>query len=301
MLREMPWWLARLTETAIGQTRMSDNAGRKSARRKDLDGDIALAACIEQLPPKEEDLEKARKARERAALAHALATGGINARASELLSEINDSLGYWMRVLCEARGIVPPQLGAGRSLGELQARWLYLNAAAITAYEDAETIVGDIEGHLEDIVRMVNRPVRVWFLGECESWDERRETPCGADLRVQEGNAEVICPRCHTTHSVHRLFLANVDRAERHIMPWKDLLRVSSTMGDRQVPRRTLERWRATGQLQPHHWRGPDGEIELIECGPRYEPMYSWSDVQRLQLRKPQKAATGAAAHERMG
>ena len=43
-LADLPWWLNRLTEAAVGQTRMTDNAGRKSARRKDLDGDAELAA-----------------------------------------------------------------------------------------------------------------------------------------------------------------------------------------------------------------------------------------------------------------
>jgi hypothetical protein len=90
-LADLPWWLNRLTEAAVGQTRMTDNVGRKSARRKDLDGDAELAACIELLP-KADDLEKARTARQKQSLAHAVATGGVNLRASELLAEIADSL-----------------------------------------------------------------------------------------------------------------------------------------------------------------------------------------------------------------
>ena len=48
-----------------------------------LDGDAELASCIEQLPS-DDDLDKARRKRQQLAR-HALATGGINARASELL------------------------------------------------------------------------------------------------------------------------------------------------------------------------------------------------------------------------
>ncbi len=289
MLREMPWWLARLTETAIGQTRMSDNAGRKSARRKDLDGDIALAACIEQLPPKEEDLEKARKARERAALAHALATGGINARASELLSEINDSLGYWCRVTCENRGLTYAPRPSTRALAANHAIWLYLNATAIAQSEDADTIIGDIEGHLEDIVRMVNRPLHMIDLGPCPAWDDENYQACGVKLRAPRDTEEVQCRRCKTTHNTMRLLLDLMAAAEREVKPWDELVRINRSLPpDRRVAPRTLQHWRATGLLMP---REVDGAT----------PMYSWMDVKRLQMRKPQKASTGAAAHERMG
>ena len=178
-LAELPWWLGRLTEAAVGQTLMSDNGGRKSAPRRDLDGEKSLAECIEPLPV-DGDLNKARRERERLALAHALATGGVNAKASELLGEIADTLGYWCRVLCEARGVsyTAPRPRPWRdthgnmhfpAYGHAHARWLAGHIDSIAASEDAEDITADILGRdrkrrsmIEQIQSVINRPWRFW-------------------------------------------------------------------------------------------------------------------------------------------
>lgn len=296
LLAELPWWLDRLTEAAIGQTRMSDNGGRKSARRKDLDGETPLAACIEQLPDAD-DLDKARAARERAALAHALAAGGINARASELLAEVADALAYWVRVLCEARGITAPTVRSGRSLGVGQALWLAVNVAAISASENAAEIVGDIEDKHDEIVRVVNRPVRVMFLGHCQTWDDREQRYCGVTLRAPQDSVEVYCPRCKVTHNCHRLLLELVDEAERNVVPWDELCRTNRRMPEEyRVPARTLSHWRATGVLRPRQWQRTGGRIGVTQHDDADVPLFSWADVKRLRLRKPQKRLTGASA-----
>ena len=274
LLTEMPWWLSRLTETAIGQTKMSDNSGRKSAARKDLDGDKDLAACIETLPPnRDDDLEQARKAREKAALAHALATGGINARASELLAQIADSLGYWCRVLCEARGITYTPTGSSRSFGANHAKWLRINLNAISASEEAGDILGEIETALEDIVQIVNRPVRWWDLGQCSGIDRKTDEECGVGLRVPAETDEVQCRRCGTRHNVHRLLLARKYEAEGQPMNRRKLVRYNRDLpAEFQVPERTLRVWLERGALAP--------------CGadPEGDPLYSWIDVRLLML-----------------
>lgn len=302
LLLELPWWLDRLTEAAVGQTRMSDNGGRKSARRRDLDGEAPLAACIELLPAGEDDLDKARKARERTALAHALAAGGVNARASELLAEVADALRYWIKVLCEARNAVyTPHRGANvHSLGSGEALWLAGNVAAISASEDAGEIIGDIEAHHDDIVRVVNRPVRMMNLGPCPTWDERANRTCGVTLRTTQDSIEVHCPRCKRTHTCNRLLLERMDEAERTKLTFEEVLRVNLDQpAEWQIAPRTLRHWRSTGVLRAHQWRRADGRLGLTQHGDDDVPLYLWADVKRLQLRKPQKAATGAAAHER--
>jgi hypothetical protein len=282
-LADLPWWLGRLTETAVGQTRMTDNAGRKSARRKDLDGDTDLAACIELLP-KADDLDKARRARQDAALTHALATGGVNARASQLLATIADSLAYWCRVLCEIRGLnyAPSPLPA--TLGANHARWLRVNIGAIATYDDAADIVGDIEGHLEDIVRVVNRPVRWWNLGECPGW--RDDQPCQTELRAPEGSEEVHCRRCKNTHTVQLLLLAKKAEAEANSMTRKQLTRYNRELpAEFQVPPRTLQHWLDTGRLTATHTES--------------DPLYSWLDVRLLMLTT--KHARKSAQPEKSG
>lgn len=301
-LTELPWWLNRLTETALGQTRMSDNAGRRSARRKDLDGDAELASCIEALPG-DDDLDKARRKREKAALAHALATGGIHARASELLSEIADGLSFWCRALCEARGLDyrPPRPTC--SLGANHARWLARHVDAIAASNDAGDIAADILGRdrkraslIDQIVRVINRPYRWWQLGACPTpirlegpaQDGRLHpnAPCATELRAREDAREIRCPDCHNLHNVHRLLWSRKSEAEAEPMTERQLVRYNRELPPEfQVPPRTLQHWLVTKRLIPCD--DLDGD-----------PLYSWIDVRLLVVRRPQVAVTGAAAHQ---
>jgi hypothetical protein len=273
VLADLPWWLSRLTEAAVGDTKMTDNAGRKSARRKDIDGDLELAACIELLP-KADDLEKARKARQKQSLAHALATGGVNLRASELLAEIDDSLAYWCRVLSEIRGLdyIPYKASPlPTTVGANHARWLRVNIGTIAAYEDAADILGDIETHLEDIVKIVNRPIRWWHLGPCPGW--RDDEPCLTELRVPEGSEEVHCRRCKNTHTVHLLLLARKAEAEKKHMTKRQLTRYNRELPPEfQIPPRTLQHWLDSGRL-----------AACLEIAG--DPLYSWVDVRLLMLR----------------
>jgi len=271
-LSELPWWLERLTETALGMTRMSDNGGRRSARRKDLDGDKELAACIECLPPnKTDDLEKARREREQHALAHALASGRINAKASMLLGEIADGLGFWCRVIGEARGLAYQPLQSGRSLGANHAQWLTIHVDAIALSEEADDICGDVERWAEEITTVINRPVRYWPLGQCPA--ETSDGPCEAELpRVPEHTEEVRCRSCGSIHSVARVLVIRKHEREGQPQKRKELVRYNSDLpAEFQVPPRTLRHWLTTGTLEPC---GYDGE----------DPLYSWVDVRLLAL-----------------
>lgn len=301
-LRELPYWLETLTETALGLTRMSDNAGRKSAARRDLDGDRELAACIEPLPSGD-DLQKARIARQKQSLAHALATGGVNARASELLAEIADGLVFWCRVLCEQRGLdyTPPP--TGRALGVNHAQWLAHHVDSIAASQDAGDIAADILGRdkrrrsiIDQIQAVINRPWRWWQLGQCptpirvegppRAGHPRPTIPCNADLSAREDATRIRCPECHALHNVHRLLWSRKSEAEAEPMTERQLVRYNRELPPEfQVPPRTLAHWLVTGRLCAC------GELDG-------DPLYSWLDVRLLQVvRKPQKAVTGAAAH----
>lgn len=298
-LSELPWWLGRLTETAHGRVRMSDNGGRRSARRRDLDGDTELAACIEILPNNRDgDLEKARRDREKRALAHALATGRINARASELLGQVADGLAYWVRVLCEARGLPSPAAaGASRIYGGIWTLWLRENVGAIAASEDAADIVSDVEGWLGDIARVVNRPLRWWSLGDCPA-DVRVEgpaqhgkpdptAPCNAELpRVPERTEHVTCRECGTRQTVMRVLMLRKYAVE-HGEPQtrKELVRYNRELPTEfQVPARTLRDWLDRGALAP---------CDLTDEG---DPLYSWVDVRLLMLESKHASVNRRAA-----
>lgn len=304
-LSVLPWWQARLTEAAIGHTRMSDTAGRKSARRKDLDGDAQLAACIELLPH-DDDLDKARRKREQQALAHALATGGINARASNLLNEIADSLAYWCQVLCENRGLRYQPNASAASLGANHALWLWANTASIAASENALDIAGDIESHIDQVVKVVNRPIEIMFLGRCPTWVESRDDqstsgPCDYRLTAPRDSIEVYCPRCRTTHQCAWLLRTLWQELHSQLKPWDELVKVNARLPtEYRVKLRTLQDWRAKGLLKPRKWQRADGRMTTpFQHAANDIPLYSINDVRLLQIRKPQRSKTGAESHVR--
>lgn len=291
LLADMPWWLARLDEAAIGATRMSDNGGRKTARRKDLDGDKPLSECIDPLPDND-DLDKARKARQDKALDRALATGGVNAHASRLLTEVAESVTYWCRTVAKHAGhtINTPALASQRlsAVAAVHAAWMAANIGSVAAVDAAADIYGDVETHLGDITAAVNRPIPTRELGPCPSFihDEsgRIESVCGKPLWAPADEPEVYCRRCKTTHATNRLLWARFEEAQREPMTWARLCRVNK-MQDHgwQIPLRTLQHWRHTEMLRPVGYAGG-------------EPLYRWDDVRRLRIAKPQKGLTGAAA-----
>lgn len=292
LLDELPWWLDRLQETALGQTRMSDNGGRKSARRQDLDGEKPLAECIEMFPnSKEEDLEKARRARQDAALAHALAAGGINAKASKLHADITGALAYWVRVLTETSHSAAQTPAWTAVIGPPPARvsilWLRINLAAILAHPDAADIVGDIEIHQESLIECINRPVPTVILGPCPTWLEKRNQECSVPLSAPRDDIEVQCPRCRTVHNCHRLQLLRTDGITNGntLVTFDQALTFNAEQPAQwQISPRTLRHWRTTGQLQP---------AAVNDNG---QPLYSWPAIKLLHLAKPQKVTTGAAA-----
>ena len=303
VLADLPWWLNRLVETATGQTRMADTGGRRSARRKDLDGETPLAECIEKFPDDTEtDLAKARAARAKAALAHALAAGRVNAKASELLGAIDDSLRYWVKELCDARGVAYARSPLARATapGSEYATWLRVHITAVSASEFAGDIAMDIETHHDDIVEAVNRPRHVLFLGLCPTWDDDRHSTCGRRLRAPQDAIEVHCRRCNHTHNVNRLLMGQLSDAEREPLPFDELVRINNCLPEGYgIPPRTLRFWRQTETLKPRGWLRADGHRGITRHHPDDVPLYSWADVRKLRDSRPQKTATGASAHRR--
>ncbi len=108
-LRALPWWLDRLTETAVGQARLSPSG--RGGRRRVLHGDDTLVSHVEPFPrdkdsaPTEQDQQE----RHQAALWHALALGWANGHASDELDRIGNALSTTIRDMCETRGLQVPE------------------------------------------------------------------------------------------------------------------------------------------------------------------------------------------------
>lgn len=286
-LREMPWWLRRLTETETGQARLSTNGGRKSTRGRDLDGDAELAHMLGELPERMH-LDQARHDRRQRALASALAAGGCNARAAELLATIADSLAFWCRVICETRGLtyVPGVIrNRPSAYGQNHAEWLWVHHRSIACDENAADIMRDVIAFRREAETVVNRGVRWQALGKCPgvirlegpSMDGKTHptADCGRELRAHDEQTDVRCPDCRTVHSVARLQWGRMCDAEAAPLPWADLCRVNKNQPDEyRVPPRTLRMWRQNCDLMP---------AAIDDDG---NPLYRWADVQRVKSEK---------------
>jgi hypothetical protein len=282
-LIELPWWLNRLTEAAVGQTKMSDNGGRRSTPRTGVKGETLLAQCIEQFPnEREEDLEKARRQREKVALAHALSAGGVNARASELLASIADGLQYWVKDLCDSRGIQyqalrfrgtrfigPLRMGEVRrprpnAAGAEYALWLAEYVSAIASSEYAVDMVSDVEGFLEDITKRVNRPPEQRLCGPCPTIKEGG-LRCDMQLRAPRDAVEVYCPACKNTHNVEQLEIRLFNEISEQLFTIPELAKVVLPKLGEAIPRSTLHYWLQKGHLKPAGYREDQVMVRLSE------------------------------------
>lgn len=109
-LADLPWWIDRLTETAVGQANLGDGA-RKGERRDVLHGDDTLVSHVEPFPRDKDSAptEKDQQERHQAALWHALALGRANGHASDELDRIGNALSTTIRDMCEHRGLEVPE------------------------------------------------------------------------------------------------------------------------------------------------------------------------------------------------
>ena len=293
-LHDLPWWLDRLMEAAVGQVRLSDG-GRRVRRRGVLHGDDSLASHIEPYRPckcKQDQCtcstKKARYHREQDALAHALAMGRSNARASDELQKIHNTLTSWVKDICETRGVELPTLHSAHSM----ARWLERNASAIAGQEDADRCCDDIADAIRNAERLVNRPIPPRFIGPCvtnpapDSVLEARlakgdtETRCNFALTANQKATEVTCPTCKQTHNVDELVGQLLSESGDTLVTVRDLVDWILPRMEKPVPERTLYRWMKTGVLETrgHNERG-DAMVRL-------------EDVLDIRDSKPRHAAS---------
>ncbi|MGQ9348930.1 hypothetical protein [Mycolicibacterium gilvum] len=295
-LRELPWWLDRLAETALGQAKLSDG-GRRATRRDVLHGDDSLASHIEPLRACKcaEDAEclcnvdKARKRRERDALHHILAAGRVNARASAEYDRIQNRLGTWIRDICETRGMGLPQLNTASSM----AVWLAKNVMAIAGQEDADKCCDEVADSIKAIERAVNRPPPARSIGPCitdpapdEVLERRRDsgdmtTRCNLELSAGHKAKSVTCPRCEVTHpDVEEVLQQNIAEMGGMNFTVRQLVDVVLPKLDEPVPQRTLERW------VEHGWIEVRGEL-------RGAAMVRLDDVRELRRSRPRNRKAG--------
>jgi hypothetical protein len=270
-LTDLPWWIARLEEQQVGHVRMGDSGGRPSARREPFQGE-------DEVPRHDPAL-----------LRRFLAAGGVNARASELAHNIHNSLGTWIKHLCEQRGLVTPTLVRSGQ----RARWLMANVNAIAADEAAGECLADVTRHKAAIENVINRPPTPRFVGPCTHYVEH-ERHCGKLLFAKRDAIEVMCPVCRTTHNVERITQNLIVRIDVLRFTSQEILMIMDAIGT-PIPERTWRRWRLgdkqkdkkplvkiRGYKRPDNDDGTRGSIGLTRHNVDDEPAYRLQEVRKV-------------------
>lgn len=332
LLEHLPQWITHLEEAAIGQVRLGDGGGgRTTARREPFKGDDeVLPKCTCEHPESEHQRVGDRRecfaavsehvlcacwdyapvANQSKLRAQFLAAGRINARAADLLDAVRNSLTTWTRHLGETRGIVfvrpgfigPLLPGHVRLANTTPAIVAFLaeHVGAIACDESAGECLAELEDHVRAIEKVINRPTRRVWLGDCPTWHERTRRICGVSLWALEDAVEVRCQHCRGTHDPQRLKLLLFNDLERKKVPWTKILQANKSQPeDRRVNERTLQSWRRSGRLSIRGYLRPNGREVINRHSDEDEPLYLWPDVRKLRDAKPQKAPTGAAAWKR--
>jgi len=227
-----------------------------------------------------------------------LAAGRVNARAARVADSVNTKLIALVRHLEETHKVrfVPLQTVGRRFIGPLlpgwrrlpkgyvatgadMAGWLHAHVSALALDEAAKEHYFDIKGIVDDIERVINRPVPWRWCGPCPTWDEKTNTYCGHELNCRDDAREVYCRHCHRTHNPDRLQLAMVKELLAQQLTIADILKANRMLPeDFRVSERTLRHWRQHNLLLPCNWRDD-------------EPLYLWADIERLKAKKHDDSA----------
>jgi hypothetical protein len=280
LLADLPWWIERLAEAAVGQSKLGDG-GRSSRRESD-----ELSKYTDPRPERtDEGFATGRSEGQRRLerdladpklVARLLAAGGVNASASTRLEIVGNTLTTWVRDMCESRGVdLPPQLAKGNRTGIATclgcARWLSVNLGAILVGEDAGRFLAEMRSAVGAIERTVNRPIGWKWLGPCPQWIEARHAICGRELKARSDAIEVTCRDCRQTHNCDRLQLLLINDREREKLTAERILELNRFLPPAyRISERTLRRWRKPGLKGEPPKLKTRGFMRPCECGHQY-------------------------------
>lgn len=149
---------------------------------------------------------------------------------------------------------------------------LALNIAAnihkIARHPAAGRCYAEVKAAIDDIERMINRPLPPLELGPCQTLLEDN-TKCTAGLIAKRGEIEITCWKCKTTYNVSKMIEDRLTDVPNRMFIAREVLQVMGQIGE-PIGDSTWRRWRAQSKIEP--------------CGELYgEPAYRLADVRALR------------------
>jgi hypothetical protein len=138
----------------------------------------------------------------------------------------------------------------------------------IARMETSGDIWRTIRGHIEDIDRIINRPVPPRYCGNCPAPVEDRHAgavrPCAVPLYAGRTDAEVSCPSCRSVHVIDDLIRTALDEVRGWLWTSGEVLAVMARIGE-PIPPRTWRRWRSEGRIASRSQWGTEPRYHLEE------------------------------------
>ncbi|GAB3166675.1 hypothetical protein GCM10027059_26000 [Myceligenerans halotolerans] len=166
--------------------------------------------------------------------------------------------------------------GLFRPLDTMQAlaTWLSTQIDWMRHQPSGGDLIGDLTSAVRQAVRAIdNAPARV-AIGACDATiadEEGASVECQAPLYAREGDVEIECPRCGTTHRTAETWDRMLARSEDLLLTRMEIVRALAGFGV-NVSEKRLEHWAARGRLPR---RG-------MSTGRPARPLYRLGDVRDL-------------------
>jgi hypothetical protein len=283
-LLDMPRFVEHLKDSAIGNTRLSNDSYRQLG--------------FESRTPIFDD------------------------RATDLIDEIHRVLGQWARPMARTHGyVISPSIAWHRPdlpythTSYDYAVFLAAHVNDLANDPDVGELCAVLRRCVKQTVAVVSRPVPSQFCGPCPATihDHRRcvdengvsvhcsgPHQCSTSLMVRRGLLEVTCPSCAAVHRVETLVTRLLAHANEHKFTITVLYRVLRMLNE-PVPMSTLYRWaepkssrRGSGQLKPAGYMRPDNRrIGITRHSAKDKPVYLVSDARKLNRLREQKKSEG--------
>ncbi|WP_405490427.1 hypothetical protein [Nocardia sp. NBC_00511] len=192
----------------------------------------------------------------------------------------------------------PDALAAPATAVEQAAVWMACHPHELRAHEAARDMLTEIAGALEELRKVVDRPLELNYLGPCPTWlDSGYE--CGFVLRAERGQTSVRCGRCREQFDVSELQAKARLIAEDKLYTLAEMRGVLAAVGV-PVSKQTLHWWangRKTDRLEPRGWQHVDDRGTRItdhQISDRDKQVYRLGDA--LKLAQGDEKQGGSAA-----
>lgn len=289
-----------LSSAAAGQARLGDGTRRVRSGPTRLDGDDPTDALYLKESGKLAGGGRFEIWQPKYTLNRLLATGRVNARASDLRVECFEAMRMWALHIAKTHQL---EITWRTTMG--YADFLHKHIHQVALDEDAGELLSRVRGLVRRIERTINRPEQPQECGLCPTIIDRGRkgrSQCGTRLTAPRRAIQLECPTCHITYNIERLKERLIDGSDEWVLTRSQIMQILPILSDmagidQGLPARTFDNWRADRRITQLGWWRPGDPIGVwheLQQTDGDRPTYRLADVRRLMAERPRRKAKTA-------